>query len=704
MKVHAQRLYIAVLAGCLMASGATYAADVDGARIIAADTEPQNWLSNGRTYSEQRFSPLDNINVANVRELGLAWSHDIRSRTARGLEATPIVVDGVIYTSGAWSHVLALEAKTGKLLWEFDPQIPGAYAGKGCCDVVNRGVAVWGGKVFIGAYDGRLIALDAKSGSKVWETLTVDQTQDYTITGAPRIVKGKVIIGNGGAEYGVRGYVSAYDTETGKLVWRFHTVPGNPKDGFETKTVEMIAQTWSGEWWRYGGGGTVWDSMAYDPDLDLLYVGVGNGSTWSWKIRSENKGDNLFLASIVAIRPDSGEYVWHFQTAPGDDWDYTATQHMILADLLIEGQTRKVLMQAPKNGFFYVLDRATGEFISGTPYVVQNWAEGLDEKGRPIVRPEARYGVTGKPALITPGPLGGHNWQPMSFSPRTGLVYIPAIETAFPYLSADPKTFQLRPGVFGNVGVDLVVASIPHDEAVRKAVRAASKGRLIAWDPIQRTVDWTIPYPVPWNGGLLSTAGGLLFQGTGTGHFIAYEASGGRKLWEFFAQTGIIAAPITYAVDGEQHVTILAGWGGAAPNAAGEIVMDAAKGGFNRILTFKLGGKDALPRLRTVERPLDPPSATAPAETLARGLAMYQTYCMICHGDTAVSGGVVPDLRYGRTLASADAWKSIVLDGTMVQNGMVPFAQYLKPEDVETIRAYIIQRANDEKKRLVAGR
>lgn len=684
-----------------LSAGPAAAADVTGERIVAADQEPGNWLSHGRTYSEQRFSPLARINAGNVGQLGLAWWLDIKSRTARGVEATPIVVDGIIYTTGAWSHVLAIEARTGKLLWEFDPQVPGEYAAKGCCDIVNRGVAVWGGKVFVGAFDGRLIALDAKTGKKIWETLTVDRSKDYTITGAPRVVKGKVIIGNGGAEFGVRGYVSAYDADTGKMAWRFYTVPGNPKDGFETGTVEMIAKTWNGEWWKYGGGGTVWDSMAYDPQLDLLYIGVGNGSPWNHRIRSAGKGDNLFLTSIVAIRPDTGEYVWHFQTTPGEDWDYTATQHMILVDLMIGGKLRKCIVQAPKNGFFYILDRETGEFISGTAYGTVTWAEGLDPKtGRPIVKAEARWSTQNKPALVLPGPGGAHNWQPMTYSPQTGYVYIPAIEAGFGYSPVDPKTFVQRPGVFWNIGLDPIGSSIPDDEAARKAIRASSKGRLVAWDPIARKPAWVVEYPVPWNGGLVSTAGGLLFQGTGQGHFVAYDAKTGKKLWDFHAQTGIIAAPVTYEVDGQQYVTVSAGWGGAIPNAAGEIVLDAAKGGTNRVLTFKLGGKAKLPPLKTAARKLDPPPATAPPQKVAEGKRLYQTYCFYCHGDTAVSGGVVPDLRYSPTLASAGAWKSIVLDGALARNGMISYANYLKPEDVETLRAYIIQRAHDERKRL----
>jgi PQQ-dependent dehydrogenase (methanol/ethanol family) len=697
-------LLVALLAAAC--SGATTTvARIDGARIAAADREAGNWLAHGRTYSEQRWSPLARITTANVGTLGLAWSHDIKSRTARGLEATPIVVDGVIYTTGAWSHVLALDARTGKLLWEFDPQVPGAYAGKGCCDVVNRGVAVWDGKVFVGVYDGRLIALDARTGRKVWETLTVDPAKDYTITGAPRVVKGKVIIGNGGAEFGVRGYVSAYDAGTGQLVWRFYTVPGNPKDGFETSTVEGIAKTWSGEWWRYGGGGTVWDSMAHDPELDLLYIGVGNGSTWNYKLRSDGQGDNLFLASVVALRPDTGEYVWHFQTTPGEDWDYTATQHMILADLQIDGKPRKVLMQAPKNGFFYVLDRATGEFLSGTPYVTVTWAERLDPRtGRPIEKPEARHSTTGKPAVVMPGPGGGHNWQPMSYSPTTGLVYIPAMEAAFGYAPSDPKTFVSRPGVFWNFGLDPVGSAMPEDEGIRKAIRAATKGRLIAWDPVQRKPAWTVEYPVLWNGGLLSTAGGLLFQGTGAGRFVAYDAATGKPRWDFHAQTGIVAAPVTYEVDGEQYVTVLAGWGGAIPLVVGEVVQDAAKGGTNRVLTFKLGATASLPPLPTAARALAPPPATAEKATVDRGRALYQQFCAACHGDTAAAGGVLPDLRYTGTLGSPEAWKAIVLDGTMVRNGMVAFKRYLQPGDVETIRAYVIQRAHDEVKRRADAR
>jgi PQQ-dependent dehydrogenase (methanol/ethanol family) len=681
------------------------AAPVDAARIIAADREPGNWLSHGRTNSEQRFSPLRQITPANVGRLGLSWSYDIHTRTARGLEATPIVVDGVMYVATAWSHVVALDAKTGRELWTFDPKVDGHYAVKACCDVVNRGVAVWGGKVYIGVLDGRLIALDAKTGATVWTALTVDQSKDYTITGAPRVVKGKVLIGNGGAEYDARGYVSAYDADTGKLVWRFYTVPGNPADGFETPALARAAKTWHGKWWqRGGGGGTVWDSMAYDPQLDLLYIGVGNGASWNRQIRSAGKGDNLYLSSIVALRPDTGEYVWHFQTTPGDEWDYTATQHMILADLRIGGKLRKVLMQAPKNGFFYVLDRATGAFISGAPYIHLNWAKGLDAHGRPLVDPAARYSETGKAAVVYPNPIGGHNWQPMSYSPLTGLVYIPARELGATYKPTDPASFVLQPGAF-NLGVDLVAFGMPEDYRTRAEIQKTIKGRLIAWNPVTQREQWAVDMPVLWNGGVVSTAGNLVFEGNGQGNFVAYAADTGKPLWSYFAQTGIVAAPITYSVDGEQYVTVLAGWGGTFAFTSHELSGALAFNDTNRVLTFKLGATGKLPASTYVERPLVATTTAADAATLAHGKAVYQRYCLACHGDSAVGSAVTADLRRSRAIADAKLWHAIVREGIFAANGMVSFANYVSADDAEAVRAYVIKRANDElqHQRVLAG-
>jgi PQQ-dependent dehydrogenase (methanol/ethanol family) len=410
--------------------------------IADAENHPGDWLAHGRTWSEQRFSPLETINTESVENLSLAWYVDLPG--SRGQEASPIIVGGVMYTTTAWSIVHALDARTGETLWSYDPEVDRSHAVNGCCDAVNRGVAWWEDRVIVGTLDGRLIALDSQTGEMLWSVLTVDLSQPYTITGAPRVAEGLVFIGNGGAEFGVRGYVTAYDIETGEQRWRFYTVPGNPADGFESETMAMAAETWAGEWWLLGGGGTAWDSMAYDPELGLLYIGTGNSSPWNPQIRSEGVGDNLFVSSIVALDADTGEYVWHYQTTPGDAWDYTATQHMILADLEIDGAMRQVIMQAPKNGFFYVIDRITGEFLSGENFVPVTWADGIDpETGRPNILDSAKYWETGEVSLQSPSFLGGHNWHPMSFSPETGLVYLPAQEISFPYMA--DNNFESRP-------------------------------------------------------------------------------------------------------------------------------------------------------------------------------------------------------------------------------------------------------------------
>lgn len=428
-----------------------FGATVNAERLAAASDEPEVWMSYGRTYDEQRFSPLTQINKETLDQVGLAWYADMT--TSRGQEATPIVVDGALYVTTSWSNVWAFDARSGDLLWEFDPEVDRSTGFKACCDVVNRGVAVWEGNVFVGTLDGRLIALDSKTGEVQWETQTVDPEMNYTITGAPRVIKGNVIIGNGGAEYGVRGYVTAYDAASGEQNWRFYTVPGNPSEAFEQPELFDAASTWTGQWWNLGGGGTVWDAMAYDVELDLLYIGVGNGSPWNQSLRSPGGGDNLFLTSIVALDPDDGSYQWHYQTTPGETWDYTATQHIMLADLEIEGVQRRVVMQAPKNGFFYVLDAATGQLISAENYVPVNWATHIDlETGRPVENPDARYDLTGTPFIASPSALGGHNWYPMSFSQNTNLVYIPITENYMGYI-ADNEFVVNDSG--WNTGIDL---------------------------------------------------------------------------------------------------------------------------------------------------------------------------------------------------------------------------------------------------------
>ena len=422
---------------------------VGNAQLISAQNSPENWLTYGQTYSEERFSRLQQIHSKNVEKLGLVWSLNLG--TKRGLEATPIVVDGVMFVSGPWGWVYAINTRTGKLIWTYDPKVPGRYAQKACCDIVNRGVALYEGKVFVGTLEGRLVALDASTGKRMWEQWTVDTTLAYTITGAPRVVEGNVIIGNSGAEYGVRGYVSAYDAETGELIWRFFTVPGDPDVPFENEAMERAAETWTGEWWKFGGGGTVWDAMAYDPELGMLYIGVGNGSPWNRTHRSPDGGDNLFLSSIVALNAHSGTYQWHYQTTPGDSWDFTATQHIILADIPWKGKERKVLFQAPKNGFFYLLDRTDGTLLAAEPYVYVNWASQVDmATGRPVENPLSRY--EDQNVQVLPSPSGGHNWQPMAFHPNYKLVYIPTRDEAMTF-GHDPYWVYDSSGVKWNLGI-----------------------------------------------------------------------------------------------------------------------------------------------------------------------------------------------------------------------------------------------------------
>jgi quinohemoprotein ethanol dehydrogenase len=666
-------------------------AAVDGARMISADKEPGNWMSYGRTYGEERFSPLRQINDQNVAQVGLAWYFDLD--TPRGQEATPLVIDGVMYFTSAWSKVFAVRAATGEKLWSFDPKVDPGWAVNACCDVVNRGVAAWNGKVFVGTLDGRLIALDAASGSKVWEEQTTDPSKRYTITGAPRVINGKVMIGNGGAEMGVRGYVSAYDAETGKLVWRFFTVPGDPSHPFESPILEKAAKTWSGEWWKNGGGGTVWDSMAYDPQLNLLYIGTGNGDPWPRKIRNPRKEDNLFTSSIVALNPDTGEYVWHYQENPGDEWDYDSDEQIVLADLKLNGQLSHVLLHAPKNGFFYVLDRATGKLLSAKPFTQVTWATSIDaQTGRPIESPSAQYESSRDRAFVTPGPGGAHTWHSMSYDPETGLVYFPVLEAAFPYKTAEHFSHN---SMAWNNGIDLVAAELPQDPKIKKMVLESIRGHLIAWDPVAQKEVWRAERPGPWNGGALSTAGNLVFEGTGYGSFEAFRATSGKKLWSVPTQSGVTAGPIAYTVNGEEYIAVLVGWGGVLPLVAGEIALQSPRiPNTPRMLAFKLGGKISLPpALETKAGILTPPHEVPGATTVKKGEALYQRYCGACHGDVAVSGGVLPDLRYSKMLAS-DPWLNIVINGALTSAGMVSFSKELTRDDAEAIRSYVIFRAN----------
>jgi PQQ-dependent dehydrogenase (methanol/ethanol family) len=650
-------------------------------RLVDADSDAQNWLTYGRTYKEQRHSPLTEVDEKSVDRLGLSWYADMG--TNRGLEATPLVVDGVMYVTGAWSILYAFDAASGKRLWTYDPRVNRGHARYVCCDVVNRGAAFFDHFVYFGAIDGRLIAVDAKNGELAWEVQTTPVGKAYSITGAPRIADGKVLIGNGGAEFGVRGYVSAYDARTGRLIWRTYTVPGDPSDGQETEWLADAAATWTGNWWQAGAGGTAWDSIVYDPELGLVYIGVGNGSPWYSRLRSPGGGDNLFLASILAVRVSDGEYVWHYQTTPGDNWDYTATQPLMLATLSINGESRRVIMQAPKNGFFYVLDRESGEFISAQAFANVTWATGITPEGRPIENPVARKLEGG--VHVAPGPAGSHSWHPMSFNPDTGLVYFSVSEHSELHSPDDSWEYDSRRI---NIGGDFLYDGETSGEEMPLA------GRLVAWDPVTQREVWRAAHPDPLSGGTLSTAGGIVFQGRADGRFRAYRATDGKVLWEYEQETGIVAAPVTYSVDGAQYIAVLAGFGG--PEVLVNTPLNSGKVGPGRLLVFALDGDTSLPEPLPKPGPIPAPTVdiALTAEEYDAGERLFSDNCVGCHGIDAVSGGITPDLR-GMTEEVHQQLPNIVLGGSREPLGMPRFDDVLTKEDLTLIQGYIIARAKE---------
>jgi len=656
------------------------AAKVNETFIRQNEAQTKEWPTIGLDYAETRFSKLKQIDDSNVKDLGLAWSYDLES--TRGVEATPVIVDGIMYVTAPWSIVHAIDVRTGKRLWVYDPKVPRAIGYKGCCDVVNRGVAVHKGKVYVGAYDGRLIAIDAATGKQVWETDTViDHARSYTITGAPRVVKGNVVIGNGGAEYGVRGYVTAYDAESGAQKWRWFIVPGDPSKPFEDESMEKAAKTWdpAGKYWEAGGGGTAWDNMAFDPDLNLIIVGTGNGSPWAHSMRSPAGGDNLYLSSLVALNADTGKYVWHYQETPGDNWDFTATQSIILADLQIGGQQRKVILHAPKNGFFFVIDRTNGQFISAKNFVDVNWATGYDSNGRPIEIPEARQ--TDKPRDSIPGVFGAHNWHPMSFNPQTGLVYLPAQHV--PLTLLDDKSWKFGVNAPGAFSSGLGWNTATHLNA--EPPNSKPLGRLIAWDPREQKEVWRQEHTSPWNGGTLTTAGNLVFQGTADGRFVAYNAKTGAKLWETETGTGVVAAPATYEVDGKQFVSVAVGWGGVW----GVQRRATERNSPGTVYTFVLGGTAKAPEFVPYPQGALLKDVKYDPEHVKEGKVLYVSNCAVCHGVPGIQrGGNVPNLGYSATAVISELDK-FVFNSPHVEGGMPDFTGKLKPEEIEKIKAFI---------------
>lgn len=654
---------------------------IDDAFLIHADDNPDNWVTYGKNYAEDRYSSLKDINKGNVANLGLAWSLNLG--TTRGIEATPLVMDGIMFLSGPWSKVFAIDARNGKLIWTYDPKVHGKWGEKACCDVVNRGLALYKGRVYVGTLDGRLVSVDASTGKPLWEIQTVDTTKNYTITGAPRIVKGNVIIGNGGADLGVRGYVTAYDAMTGEQRWRFYIVPGDPSQPFESKAMETAAKSWDGEWWKYGGGGTAWDAMAFDPELNLLYIGTGNGSPWDWFHRSNGKGDNLYLSSIVALNADNGEMAWYYQTTPGDHWDYTATQHLLLADMNIDGKETKVIMQAPKNGFFYVLDRKDGKLLSAKPYTYMNWATSVDmATGRPVETDFSRYKTEN--VVIAPGPSGGHNWQPMAFNPQTNLVYIP-VHYNHTYLYGHDVNWKYSPRGWNTANSNDPSVHTRQDD---RSPGPTNQGRLIAWDPVKQEEVWKVDHPATfWNGGVLTTAGGLVFQGTAEGQFLAYDATNGNKVWEANVGSGVIAAPIAYRVDGIQYISIAVGWGGVV--GIWNRFTDQINPG--TVYTFALDGKASYPTFpKEKPRELINLEDKATKEEISRGAALFMSNCTVCHELTG-RGGVIPGLGY-ISEGTSDIFENI-LSGMYLSKGMPDFSDRFTKEQMGDIKKFIIHSA-----------
>lgn len=685
IRLKQQALQVALLASLGLAGNDVIAANridqVNESYIKENTKTGKDWPVHGFDYAETRFSPLSQVSDKNVNDLGLAWSYDLQS--SRGIEATPLIVDGVMYVTASWSVVHALDAKTGKNLWTFDPKVPREKGYEACCDVVNRGVALYEGNVYVAALDGRLVAIDAKTGQKTWEKNTlIDNEVGYTLTGAPRIFKGNVIIGNGGAERGVRGYITSYDAKTGEEKWRWFTIPGDPSKPFENEAMAKAAKTWdpSGKYWEGGGGGTVWDSMAFDPDLNLMYIGTGNGAPWSHKKRSPKGGDNLYLGSIVALNPDTGEYVWHYQETPGDNWDYTSTQNMILRDLVIDGKLRKIIMHAPKNGFFFVVDRTNGEFISAENFVDVNWAKGYDDNGRPIVVADAL--AIDKPFEVIPSVFGAHNWHSMSFNPQTGLAYFPSQNIPVT-LSEDPTWTGIGSNKPGQP-----MSGIGWNTAKRiNEVPPTSKpfGRLTAWDPVKKKEAWRYEHISPWNGGTLSTAGNLVFQGTADARLMAFNAQTGVPLWESPMGTGVIAAPVTYEVDGTQYVTVAAGWGGVYGQAQRSSDLKTP----GTVYTFALKGNAKMPEFTQYQLGSLISGVKYNPEFIEEGTGLYVSNCVFCHGVPGVDkGGNIPNLGYARS-SVIENLSSFVFDGPFVSNGMPDFTGKLSATDVEKIKAFI---------------
>jgi quinohemoprotein ethanol dehydrogenase len=681
-----------LILGLIVAAGvAAYSQTGAGATVASTGTaaaghNPGNveWTQHGGNPDEQRYSKLNQVTVDNVGQLGLAWYAEISERG--GYQSTPLMIDGVLYVTAPWSSLYAFDAKSGKQLWKVDPESPREIAATSiCCNISNRGAAYADGKIIWGTIDGRLIAVHAKTGQKVWETRVADSKLQYSITGAPRIGDGLVFIGVGGGEFYTRGYLSAYDLKTGKKVWKFYTVPGDPSKGAEGEASDdvmpMAAKTWSGsKWWEKGGGGSTWDGIVYDPKSDLVIFGTGNGLPWPAHIRSPGGGDNLFTSSIVAVHAKSGKYKWHYQAVPMDGFDFDNTAPLTLADITVDGKPKRVVMQAPKDGVFYVIEAATGKVVSADPYVPKiNWALGFDKTKNwaPILNPEADYGKTGKGFYILPSQA--HVWHPQSFNPQTGLMYFPA--------RRGMGSFYAEEGgrILGNQMVDVSMGRQPVGQ--ERPVVENPGAYLLAWDPVARKVAWE-QREGSGSAGTLTTAGNLVFQGTPGKKFAAFRADTGAKVWDVETQGNVVPGPVTYSLDGEQYIAVISSASTGFAAAAGK----------NRVLVYKLNGTVQLPEAPPpVPQVLNPPADFGDAAMHARGEDLYQRNCSGCHEGGRLFSGF-PDLNYTVALNAPDLFKGIVVDGALAENGMISFKNVLKAEDAEAIRSFLTARANELKR------
>ncbi len=667
---------------------------------LSDESNTTDWLAYGRTHSEQRYSPLTDINVDNVGKLKPDWYIDLPDKS--DMVGTPLVVDGVMYYIGEMNRVRAFDARNGKKLWEYDPEVAKTIETGYQRKVFwkhSRGISTYGNKLFLATWDGRLIAINRKDGKEVWSVRTFAQTEPLNITGHPKAFDGKVFVGNGGTELGpTRGYVTAYDTETGKQLWRFYTAPGNPADGFEDEAQEMAAKTWKGKWWEHGGGGNAWHGWTYDKEFNQFIFGTGNGSPWNRKIRSPGGGDNLFLSSVVAVDAKTGKYKWHLQTAPGETWDYTSCMDIVLADLNIGGKNVKAALHAPKNGFFYVIDRSNGKVLSAEKFADVNWATKFDVKTQKHIIPESSYYPEGK-ANIYPSAFGAHTWHAMSYNPKLGLVYIPTNHLANTFKDEGKKTDTSFRAEKHKLGLGLsgwLLTKDPHE----------TRGSLQAWDPVKNKRVWQVNQKNPWGAGTLTTAGNLVFQGLPNGKFNAYDARNGKILWEYDAGLGISAPPITYKLDGKQMISLLIGPGGALASnfgGSGELGFEGFgwKYGLHqrRLITFALDGKVVVPAQPAPEvaQPIFDKKFKIDDKKAGDGAGTYAVHlCVACHGGSGVAGVKAPDLRASPALLKGNEkmFESIVRGGALLENGMPKFPT-LTDEELDSIRHYIRKQAHE---------